>query len=161
MAFSDVARSVVARAVGATCAGLLISIVPKFEGTVLHTYYDPVPIVTACTGHTGPELEIGQTFTKDECDQMLAADLVRTADGIRECVDVPLNPNQLAAFVSFAFNVGVEAFCKSTMHVKLNGGDYTGACNELSRWVMAGGKVLAGIVRRRATERALCLKETT
>ena len=161
MALSDTAQSIVARSVGATCAALLIAIVPKFEGTVQHTYYDPVPIVTACTGHTGPELHIGETFTKEECDQMLAADLVRTADGIKECIDVPLNPNQLAAYVSFAFNVGVDAFCHSTMHVKLNGGDYTGACNELSRWVMAGGKVMTGIVRRREAERQLCLKVTT
>jgi lysozyme len=160
MAFSELARSRIARSVGATTAGILISFVPRFEGKVLHTYWDPVPIVTACVGHTDPSLRIGQQFTSEECDQMLSTDLVATADGVRECVKVPLSSTQLAAFVSFAFNVGVPAFCGSSMARKLDEQDYAGACAELSRWTMAGGKVLQGLVRRRAAERAMCEEGT-
>jgi lysozyme len=53
-------------------------------------------------------------------------------------------------------NVGSDAACKSTLMRKLNMGDLAGACSELSRWTMAGGKVYPGLVRRRAAERALC-----
>jgi len=153
---SFLARSKLARAVGAGAASILVSFVPEFEGTIFHTYYDPVRIKTACVGHTGPELRLGQTFTKEECDEMLNADLVHTANGIRDCIDVPLSTNQTAAFVSFAFNVGVDAFCKSTLARTLNEGDYAGACAQLSRWVYSGGQRLPGLERRRAAERAMC-----
>ena len=151
--------SLLVRAVGGGCAAILISLVPKYEGTVLHSYWDPVPIVTACTGHTDPSLRIGQKFTKEECDEMLAADLVTAADGVRGCVSLPLGTNMLASFTSFAFNAGVPAFCGSTMARKLNSGDYAGACAELSKWVMANGKKLAGLVRRREAEREICERD--
>jgi lysozyme len=61
-----------------------------------------------------------------------------------------------AASVSFAYNVGAQAFCGSTMARKLRAGDMPGACAELSRWVYAKGELLPGLVRRRAAERAMC-----
>ena len=55
-----------------------------------------------------------------------------------------------------AFNVGNARFCSSTLARKANAGDMAGACAELSRWTYAGGKPLPGLVKRRATERAIC-----
>lgn len=54
-------------------------------------------IVTACTGHTGPELNIGQTCTRQQCEEMLYKDLVKHANALTD--------GQRAPFVSFAFNV--------------------------------------------------------
>jgi lysozyme len=71
-------------------------------------------------------------------------------------VKVPISEEEHAAYLSFAFNVGVNAFCGSTAVRKLNAGDRTGACAELSNWTRSGGKVLPGLVRRRAAERQLC-----
>ena len=62
----------------------------------------------------------------------------------------------VAAFLSFAFNVGNGAFCGSTLTRKANAGDMPGACAELSRWTYAGGKQMPGLVIRRAAERQLC-----
>ena len=73
-----------------------------------------------------------------------------------DCIKRPMTDGQKAAFLSFAFNVGNRAFCDSTLARKANAGDMAGACAELSRWTYAGGKQLPGLVRRRATERAVC-----
>ena len=149
-------RARLAAAVGATVVALVVPTVAYFEGTELKTYRDPVGIPTACTGHTGPEVKMGQTYTREQCDDLLATDLFKHDADIQRCISVPLTPGQHAAFLSFAFNVGASKFCTSTLSRKLNAGDYAGACAELSRWVYAGGRKLTGLVKRRNAERALC-----
>ncbi len=141
--------------IGAAAAALVVSTVAFYEGTVLRTYRDPIGIVTACTGHTGPELRMGQTFTKEQCTEMLYVDLLKHAQAL-ECVKRPMSDGQKAAFLSFSFNVGNGAFCSSTLVRKANAGDMPGACAELSRWTYAGGKQLLGLIKRRAAERKLC-----
>ena len=144
-------------AIGAGAAALVVPLVMQYEGTIPKTYRDPVGILTACTGHTGPELRMGQTFTRQQCEDMLFSDLEKHATAL-DCVKRPLTDGQKAAFLSFAFNVGNGAFCKSTLVRKANAGDMQGACAELSRWVYAGGKQLPGLVKRRAAEREMCEK---
>lgn len=67
--------------------------------------------------------------------------------------------SQRAAFLSFAFNVGDDAFCRSTLVRMVNAGDINSACAELSRWTYASGTQLPALVRRRAAERQLCEQE--
>lgn len=141
--------------VGASCAAVLIACVPKFEGVILRGYRDPIGIVTACAGHTATAV-LGRPYTQAECEQLLLADLVEHAEGVETCVHQPMTTGQRAAFVSFAFNVGVAKFCGSTLARKANAGDMAGACVELLRWTYAGGKQLPGLVKRRAAERAIC-----
>jgi lysozyme len=141
--------------VGAGACCILLAYVPSFEGMVLRGYKDPIGIVTACAGHTKTAV-LGRPYTESECNNLLENDLADHADGVMSCIHVPVNTGEKAAYVSFGFNVGVNAFCNSTMSRKLNAGDHTGACAELSRWVKAGGRVLPGLVKRRATERAIC-----
>ena len=151
-------RSKLIAKIGAAAAALAISTVTFYESTVQRTYRDPIGIVTACTGHTGPELQMGQTFTREQCDDMLAKDLLEHAEAL-DCIKTPMADGQKAAFLSFAFNVGNGAFCGSTLARKANAGDMRGACAELSRWTLAGGRELAGLVKRRAAERALCERD--
>ena len=146
--------------IGAGTVTMVLPVVLLYEGTVHSTYKDPIGIVTVCTGHTGPELRMGQRYTKEQCETMLYDDLLKHADALN-CIKTPLADNQKAAFQSFAFNVGNSAFCKSTLVRKANAGDLMGACAELSRWVMAGGRELPGLVKRRAAERQLCEKGLT
>ncbi|WP_396180153.1 lysozyme [Flavobacterium sp.] len=145
--------------VGAAAATALGAFVPEFEGMVLRGYKDPVGIVTACAGHT-LTAQLGRPYTKEECDSLLEYDLAAHAEGVMRCVKTEMTTGQKAAFVSFAYNVGIRKFCESTMAKKLNAGDAPGACKELSRWTTAGGKQLMGLVRRRAAERALCESTT-
>lgn len=140
--------------VGAGCCAALLSYVPQFEGTILRGYKDPIGIVTACTGNTASAV-LGKAYTKAECEQLLIDDLIKHSEGVMGCLDRPLTTGQRAASISFAFNVGVGAFCSSTMARKLNDGDPS-ACAELDRWTKAGGQVLPGLVKRRAIERQMC-----
>lgn len=145
--------------VGTGAAAILIAIVPQFEGTIFHGYKDPIGIVTACTGNTA-DAKLGKTYTRQECATLLDKDLVDHAEGVNKCVPLdPLTTGQRAAAVSFAFNVGTEAFCSSTFARKLKGHDPS-ACAELSRWTHAGGKELPGLVTRRKAERDICEGKT-
>lgn len=141
--------------VGALAAAAAVAFVASKEGTILQTYRDPIGIITACTGHVDPSLRLGTTYTREQCRDMLYSDLAKHADDL-DCVKAPLTDNQKVALLSFTFNVGRQSFCGSTLVRKANAGDMPGACAELSRWVMAGGKTLPGLVNRRAAERALC-----
>ncbi|MDQ0140083.1 lysozyme [Cupriavidus necator] len=142
--------------VGAGAAAMLLTAVPKFEGVVLRGYKDPIGIVTACAGHTKTAV-LGRPYSPAECTALLDADLVEHADGVLACTpSLKGETYRLAAASSFAFNVGVSAYCRSTMARKFIEGDYGGACAEVSRWTYAGGRQLPGLVKRRAAERAMC-----
>ena len=78
------------------------------------------------------------------------------ANGVKQCVTVPLYQHEFGAYVSLTYNIGVNAFCKSTIVKKLNAEDYAGACAEISKWNKASGKVLKGLTIRREAERDLC-----
>lgn len=136
--------------------GAAIPLVASFEGLRQAAYLDPVGVPTACFGAT-KGVRLGQVYTREQCDDLLAKDLLDANAGVNSCVRVPLSDGQRTAFVSFTYNVGRGAFCGSTLVRKLNAGDYVGACNELPRWVYAKGVKLPGLVNRREQERALCL----
>ena len=148
-------RAKLAAKIGAGATALAIPLVMLYEGTVLQSYRDPIGIITACVGHTGPELRMGQRYTRQQCEDMLYGDLLKHAQAL-DCIKQPMTDGQKAAFLSFAFNVGNRAFCDSTLARKANAGDMAGACAELSRWTRAGGRELPGLVKRRAAERELC-----
>ena len=146
--------------IGAGTVALAVPLVMLYEGTVLQSYRDPIGIVTACVGHTGPELRMGQRYTRQQCEDMLYGDLLKHTAAL-DCIKRPMTDGQKAAFLSFAFNVGNKAFCDSTLARKANAGDMPGACAELSRWTRAGGRELPGLVKRRAAERELCERGLT
>lgn len=147
-------KAKLAGTVGAGCCALLLAYVPDFEGRILRGYKDPIGIVTACAGHTATAV-LGKPYTKEECESLLLMDLQGHAEGVLKCIRRPLTTGERAASISFAFNVGVAKFCGSTMAKKLNANDPT-ACAELSRWTLAGGQELPGLVKRRKVERDMC-----
>lgn len=141
--------------IGAVAVALAIPLVVHFEGYVPWVHRDPIGRLAACYGHDDQTMTPGKRFTAAECQAMLEEDLLKHAEAI-DCIKRPLTDGQKAAFLSFAFNVGNNAFCGSTLVRKANAGDMAGACAELSRWTLAGSKELPGLVRRRAAERAVC-----
>lgn len=96
-----------------------------------------------------------KTITRAEADRIYDADLREARVAVATYVKVPLTVNQRAALESFTFNVGAGALKSSTLLRKLNAGDYTGAANELDRWVNDNGVRVAGLVNRRAREKAV------
>ncbi|MDQ7733766.1 lysozyme [Halomonas sp. SpR1] len=146
-------------AIGATAGALSIAtaVVSYYEGYQPNAYRDPVGIATICYGHTATA-RMGQTLSQAQCTQLLQADLGTAFAAVDRRAQVELPPPTRAALASFVYNVGEGAFARSTLLRKLNAGDLRGACHELSRWVYAGGRQLNGLVKRRATERELCLE---
>jgi lysozyme len=78
------------------------------------------------------------------------------AQGVRRCITAPMFQHEFAASVSLAYNIGVNAFCGSTVAKRFNAEDYAGACAAFDMWNKQGGRVLPGLVKRRAEERAIC-----
>lgn len=136
--------------------------VAVYEGVILNKYADVANIPTACAGETDKNiLALRDTFSRDECMALLGASLYKHALEMDECIDRPVTHGQAKAIVSWAYNVGTEAACSSTLVRKLNAG--AEFCSELGRWVYAtvgGIKIkLPGLVKRREGERAWCESE--
>ena len=135
--------------------GMTGAVVSWFEGRSLVAYLDPVGIPTICEGVT-LGVKLGDRATPAQCDQLLQRELRVALTAVDRQVRVPLPDTRRAALASFVYNVGERQFSSSTLLRLLNAGDARGACAQLSRWVYAGGKQLAGLVNRRAAERELC-----
>jgi lysozyme len=118
----------------------------------------PTPNDVPTIGYgTTKGVKMGDTITPDRALKRLADELDTVyVAAVKRCVKVPLFDYEFGAYVSFTYNVGVGAFCGSALVEKLNGGDYAGACAEISRWNKQKGKVLGGLTTRRAEERAVC-----
>ena len=129
------------------------------EGRRYEAYKDVAGVWTVCDGHTGRDIVIGKTYTDGECDALLRKDLQPAKRTVDRLVKAPLGEYQRAALYSFVFNVGSDAFSKSMLLRKLNKGDHAGACDEMRRWVYAGGMKWKGLQNRREMERSMCLAE--
>lgn len=144
--------------VGTVAAAALLVLTPKFEGTELTTYRDLGGVLTYCTGAT-ENAAWGRTYTPEQCRAQLDRDLERHAAGIAKCVPMAhLTDGQKVAFVDASYNIGVSAFCGSSMARRANAGDMRGSCDALLMWNKVGGKEVRGLARRRQAEREICLK---
>ena len=132
-----------------------IKLIKDFEGCKLKAYQDIVGVWTIGYGATGSDVIEGLQITQEEADKRLAADLEQFERGVMRVVKVPLTENQLAALVSFTYNLGIGSLWRSTLLQLLNKGDYEGAAMEFEKWSMAGGVVVKGLHNRRKAEKAL------
>ncbi len=129
-------------------------ILKYFEGCRLEAYQDSVGVWTIGYGHT-KGVTPSMTITQEEAEQMLLTELEEYEGYIENMVAVPLTQNQFDALVVWVYNLGPTNFKNSTLLKELNSGNYYAASNELLRWNKAGGKVLAGLVKRREAEAQL------
>lgn len=135
------------------------ALVREFEGCRLVAYKDSAGILTLGYGHTEGVTE-NQVCTEEQADAWLDEDL-KVADAcVNRLVHVKLNQNQFDALVDFVYNVGGGNFQNSSLLKFLNLGQSLMAANEFGKWVHdAHGNVEPGLVRRRAAEKALFLKQ--
>lgn len=148
--------------VGIVAATLLYSSIPKHEGVVLKGYLDPVGIPTKCMGDTN-DVEM-RVYSLQECLESMSGQLYEHAVPVLKCTpSLKGRPEMLAAAVSFAYNIGTDAYCKSGTARAFNAGNYALGCKRMNendlgkpQWISARGKVLPGLVKRRAEERVLC-----
>lgn len=139
-----------------------ISLIKQFEGCRLTAYKDSVGVLTIGYGWTQPvdgrAIYLGMTIDQPTADRLLRTGVVQFEQAVNQLVKVKITQGQFDALVSFAYNLGTRALSTSTLLKKLNAGDYKGAANEFPRWNKAAGKVMNGLVARRAAERELFLK---
>jgi lysozyme len=141
-----------------TIAALCVACIAPAEGLRRMAYNDPVGIPTICFGETRG-VKLGDKATTEECKDMLGKRVAEDfVPGVERCITQPMQPKLEASFVSLAYNIGVEHFCRSSVAHKYNAGDTAGACNAMLEYVYARGIKLPGLVTRREKERALCLE---
>ena len=128
------------------------------EGLALVSYQDPGGVWTIGYGHT-KTAKRGMRITIEQANTLLHEDMRFAEEAVRSKVKVPLSQGQYDALVDFVFNVGAGAFDRSTLLRLLNQGLYLKAANEFRRWIYQGKVQLPGLVKRRAAETILFLRE--
>ena len=131
--------------------------VGSFEGLRTVAYSDPVGIPTICFGETRG-VKLGDKATPAECQWKLQARINEFGSGVDRCVDKPLPAARKAAYTSLAYNIGLSAFCNSTLVKLERAGKPREACDQIPRWNKARGIELPGLAKRRQLERDLCLQ---
>ena len=140
----------------AAVIALAAPLIAKWEGVRYAPYRDAVGVLTVCYGHTGRDIVASKTYTKAECQAFLDADMAIADAAVRRCIPVPMLRQVEAALVSATFNLGPQVVCGSTVQRKALANDWPGACAAIDLYNKGGGRVMRGLVLRRADERALC-----
>jgi lysozyme len=156
-------------AIAGALSSALVAFIANWEGKRNEVYLDLVGVPTACYGSTGPEIKLGQKYTDAQCLQMLRDDITAHRAGVLECLQSPVNMNQLDAFTSLAFNIGVTAACNSSPMRLINEGRHVEACqafmeyrgvwqrDAMGRKIPGTWKEIRGLKLRREAERLWCL----
>jgi GH24 family phage-related lysozyme (muramidase) len=141
-----------------------IALLKRFEGLELDAYQDIAGVWTIGYGHTGPDVQPNMRISENEAEALLRRDLKPRENAIDRLVKIPLNQNEFDALVSFVYNVGADAFRRSTALKRLNRGERLGAADALTWFNKAtvGGvlREVLGLTRRRAAEKALFVMPT-
>lgn len=131
-----------------------VELIRHFEGCRFDAYLCPAGVWTIGYGHTA-DVKEGDSIDQEAAEAFLIEDLETFEQAVTRLVEVPLTQQQFDALVSWTFNLGAGNLAESTLLKKLNNYQYAEVPEQMMRWVRAGGKVLDGLVRRRAAEAAL------
>lgn len=134
-----------------------VELVAKFEGCKLSAYKCPAGVWTIGYGHTAGVKEGDTLPTEEKAKELLKEDLAKYAASVNSCVQkglikFPLNQNQFDALTSFCYNCGA-----GNLQKLVEDRDAATVAEKLLAYNKGGGKVLAGLTRRREEERALFL----
>ena len=155
-------RGALAGLVGAACAGLLYTHIPEDEGMVQRGYLDISGVPTKCAGDT-KNVVVGRNYSKAECDESLGRALYDHAAPMLVCIPTlrtgpgETRPYETYAIVSLAYNVGVDAACRSTAARHFRARRWREGCLALRRWVYDNGRRIRGLELRRDREIQRCL----
>lgn len=141
----------------------ILNVIKELEGCSLKVYKDSAGLDTIGIGHLMTKADTFETPLKSEAAALALLDRdMSTIERLLNKVvgDAGLPQNQIDALLSFSFNVGVGNFSKSTLLKKLSKGDMT-ASDEFLRWVMAGGRAIEGLIKRRIVEQGIFISSTS
>lgn len=100
----------------------------------------------------GGRIKKGTIWTREQADERFRQHLAKFESAVNKLVKVSINQNQFDALVSFTYNVGIGSLTNSTLLRVINRGNFSQAEAQFLRWNRAGGKVMAGLTRRRQAE---------
>lgn len=134
------------------------TITKQFEGCKLEAYKCPAEKWTIGYGHTGPDVYEKLKIDQARADQLLMLDLQSAQSTVNNLVEPQITQNQFDALCDFVFNCGAGNFKSSTLLKLVNEKKFDEAALEFGKWTKGGGKVLPGLVKRRAAEAELFSK---
>ena len=137
-------------------------LIKKYEGYSGIAYLCPAKVPTIGWGSTmydnGEPVKIGDVISKARADDLLNYEVRHFSDKINR-LELGLNQNQFDAIVSLVYNIGIGAFRKSTiLHLISENPNSLDIAVQFGRWVYGGGKMLPGLVKRRADEMEMYYK---
>lgn len=128
--------------------------IETWEGLDLRAYDDGTGVITIGYGHTDaagpPKVIPGMAITESEADAILAADLASVEVSVNHYITATIDQNQFDALVSFQFNTG--GLGRSSLMRDINSGATDQTERAFGMWVMGGGHVMQGLVKRRKAE---------
>lgn len=139
---------------GAGAAVIAAAVAGTFEGVRHKAYSDVGGVSTICYGHT-KGVYPGMTATQAECQAWLTAEMAATERYVRSVVGKQPD-TRIAALTDACYNLG-QSGCRKILD-RIAAGNIRGGCDSLMWYDKAAGKVLPGLVKRRAAERDLCLE---
>lgn len=143
-------------------SAIAMPFIGSHEGVRLHAYRDVGGVETICDGET-QGVHAGEHLTKAQCDAMTQRRVTEFQGQVLALLTRAPSPDELAAFTSFAYNLGIHAFAKSSTLREFNAGHDVLACEAMKNYYMAGGKDCRirandcyGVYKRRLDEVKLC-----
>lgn len=135
-----------------------VALIMTWEGYAAVGHHDPIDppgVNTIGYGHI-EDVHIGDRVTKIQAGEILAKDLPRYEAQVEKCIHVPMPGYRHAAILSFDYNVGGGALCRSSVARYINAGDWQRGCDALLLYNKANHRYIQGLENRRQAERKLC-----
>jgi lysozyme len=141
---------------------ITIELLKRFEGCKLTAYKDSGGVWTIGYGTTaaagvGIDPHEGMTITQDQAEVLLHKTIDGFAKKVSSLITINVTSNEFAACLLLSYNIGIDAFAKSTLLKHLNAGKKDLAAAEFKKWNHDNGKVVKGLTKRRAAEAELFL----
>lgn len=133
-----------------------LALLANLEGCRLNPYQCSAGVWTSGIGHTAG-VKPAQAITEQAAAKNLISDVLMTERSVDKCMPVAMPQSVYDAVVSFAFNVGTAAACRSTLAFFINQSEWGKACQQLPRWVFVNGVKSDGLINRRSAELKHCL----
>ena len=132
-----------------------MALILQFEGFSPTAYRCPAGWWTIGYGHVLRLGEAPMVLDEAAAQALLTEDVSRVEKAMLRLIRTPLTQPQWDALVSFTYNLGAGALQRSRLRQLVNRGEHPAVPAELMRWVWGGGRILPGLIRRRAAEAAL------
>lgn len=136
-----------------------IDLISGFEGDRLTAYKCPAGVWTIGKGHTSaagsPTVREGMVITQKESDDIFARDLIPYEMSVTSALKVSISQSQFDALVSLCYNIGPDAFRRSSVLRHVNSREWDKVPADFMKWTRGGGRELPGLVRRRRAEVAM------